>query len=81
MVLGFCPLFVRDESCDVFLVHIGNHSTLAQVALALSGFTGQDVTCKSVAAFDAAGSGLSEPLGSATIGLDFRHAFLLLLNN
>ena len=75
MVLGIGPLFVRDESCYVFLVNISHHGTAPQVALALTGLAGQYVAGKGIAPLDTAGSGFFEALGSAAIGLDFRHDF------
>ena len=75
MVLGICPLFVRDKSGNIFLINIGHHGTVTQVALALPGLVGQDVTGKGIAALDTAGAGFLEALGCATICLDFRHGF------
>jgi hypothetical protein len=74
-VLGIGPLHVRDELGNIFLVNIGNHTTMTQVTLALAALVGQDVAGKSTAAFDAARSRFFETLGSAPIGLDFWHLF------
>jgi len=50
-----CPLFIRDEARNVFLIHIGNHGTATQVTFTFAGFTGQDVARKGATALDSAG--------------------------
>lgn len=73
MVHGCCKLFVRNQSCNIFLVNIGHHGSVAQVALTLAGLACQDVAGKCIAPLDAPCAGFLEALGCAPIGLDFRH--------
>ena len=54
MVLGVNPLFVRDETRNVFLINISHHGSTAQIALTLFGLAGQNVAGKRITAFYAA---------------------------
>jgi len=63
------------DASEIGLVH---HPAQVQLALALAGLLGEDVTLMGAAALEGATAGLLEALGSAPVGLDLGHLALLL---
>lgn len=70
-------LHIRYQLGDILLINCGYSCARAKLALALPRLGGQYVACECMTSLDLAGTGFLEALGSAAIGLDLGHHFLL----